>query len=236
MEEDIGPSEIHHFNRLRSATISASTPPDATLGDVMSDLSAYLERTLPPGFSYTFTGQSQDFQESFANLSLTMIFSVVFIYLVLAAQFESFTQPLLILIALPLAGVGAAVGLYLMNLPIGIYAFIGLIMLMGMAAKNAILMMDYTNILAKRGSTSREAAREAAKVRFRPVIMTTISTVLGLLPIALGLGAGGEARMPMGVAVTCGLLATTLLTLGVLPVVYTVYMDAAGWMKARLKR
>jgi hydrophobe/amphiphile efflux-1 (HAE1) family protein len=236
MEEDIGPSEIHHFNRLRSATISASTPPDATLGDVMSDLSAYLERTLPPGFSYTFTGQSQDFQESFANLSLTMIFSVVFIYLVLAAQFESFTQPLLILIALPLAGVGAAVGLYLMNLPNGIYAFIGLIMLMGMAAKNAILMMDYTNILAKRGSTSREAAREAAKVRFRPVIMTTISTVLGLLPIALGLGAGGEARMPMGVAVTCGLLATTLLTLGVLPVVYTVYMDAAGWMKARLKR
>lgn len=225
IEEGIGPSEIHHFNRLRSATVSASTPPGVALGDVLEELTGYLQEKLPSDFEFAFTGTTQDFQESFYYLTITLGFSILFIYLVLAAQFESFIQPFIILVALPLAGVGAVLGLYVLAMPLGIFTFIGFIMLMGMATKNAILMIDYTNVLRGRGVEYPEAAREAAELRFRPVVMTTISTVLGLLPIALGFGAGGEARAPMGVAVVCGLTMTTLLTLVVLPVIYTLVQD-----------
>ncbi len=233
LEESIGPSEIHHFNRLRAATISASTPPGVALGDALRSLTEHLDANLPPGFEYAFTGSTQDFQESFRYLFITLAFSVVFIYLVLAAQFESFLQPLVILIALPLAGVGAVAGLSLLNMPLGVFTFIGFIMLMGMATKNAILMIDYTNVLRGRGRSIHEAAREAARLRFRPVVMTTFSTVLGLLPIALGFGAGGEARAPMGVAVACGLTMTTLLTLAALPVAYTLVEDGLSRLQRR---
>jgi multidrug efflux pump len=222
LRESIGPSQIHHFNRIRSATISASTPPGVALGDALNSLESFLAESMPPGLGYEFTGQAQDFREAFRNLTITILFSVIFIYLVLSAQFESFMLPLVMLMALPLALVGAFGALWLLNMPFGIVAFIGLIMLMGMATKNAILMIDYTNVLVARGSPPEEAAAEAARVRFRPVIMTTVSTVLGIMPIALGFGAGGEARMPMGVAVAAGLTATTGLTLVVIPVLYTL--------------
>jgi hydrophobe/amphiphile efflux-1 (HAE1) family protein len=225
LSESVGPSEIHHFNRIRSATISASTPPGVALGDELAKVTAYMDETLPPGFDYAFTGTTQDFRESFRNLTVTIIFSIVFIFLVLSAQFESFLLPLIILTALPLAGVGAAGALYGLGMPLGIFTFIGLIMLTGMATKNAILMLDYTKVLMARGDSHTEAAVNAARIRFRPVIMTTISTVLGMLPIALGYGAGGEARAPMGVAVAAGLTATTFLTLVVLPVLFTLVMD-----------
>jgi multidrug efflux pump subunit AcrB len=122
-------------------------------------------------------------------------------------------------------------GLYVLDMPLGIFTFIGFIMLMGMATKNAILMIDYTNVLRGRGAGHHEAARDAAKLRFRPVVMTTVSTVLGLLPIAFGFGAGGEARAPMGVAVACGLTLTTVLTLVILPVVYTVVEDIVAKLR-----
>jgi multidrug efflux pump subunit AcrB len=233
LTETIGPSEIHHFNRIRSATISASLPPGVTLGESIERLEAHLGEELPAGFDYRFTGQAQDFQESFRNLTITLGFSVVFIFLVLSGQFGSFLHPLIILVALPLALVGAFAGLWALGMPFGIVAFIGLIMLMGMATKNAILMIDYTNVLRARGRGVAEAAREAAGVRFRPVVMTTVSTVLGLLPIALGFGAGGEARAPLGVAVAAGLIATTALTLLVMPVFYTLVVQGAGWIANR---
>ncbi|MDX1631341.1 MAG: efflux RND transporter permease subunit [Thermoanaerobaculia bacterium] len=223
IEETIGPSEIHHFNRLRAATVSSSTPPGVALGDAVAELETRLEEILPPGFDYALTGEAQDFQESFYYLTLALVFSVVFIYLVLAAQFESWLHPLTILVALPLAGVGAFGGLWVLGMTFNIYSFIGLIMLMGMATKNAILLIDYTNVLRRRGYGLIEAAKEAAHVRLRPVLMTTFSTVLGMMPIALGFGAGGEARAPLGVAVAAGLLATTFLTLVVIPVVYTLF-------------
>jgi hydrophobe/amphiphile efflux-1 (HAE1) family protein len=225
LEEKVGPSEIHHFNRLRAATLSSSTPPGVALGTALSKLEMHLQETLPRGFDYVVTGQAQDFQESFFYLMIALIFSVIFIYLVLAAQFESFIHPFTILVALPLAGVGAFGMLWALDMSFNIYSFIGVIMLTGMATKNAILMIDYTNILVARGNKPFQAAQKAAKVRFRPVIMTTMSTVLGMMPIALGFGAGGEARAPLGVAVAAGLLATTLLTLVVIPVVYT-FMEA----------
>jgi multidrug efflux pump len=227
IEETIGPSEIHHFNRIRAATISASTPPGVPLGDVLVQLESYLAESLPAEFQYEYAGRTQDFRESFYYLSMTITFSVVFIYLVLSAQFESFAQPWIILLTLPLAAVGAFAALFALDMPFGIFAFLGLIMLAGMATKNAILMVDYTNVLISEGTGAAEAAQQAARVRFRPVVMTTISTVLGLLPIALGFGAGGEARAPLGVAVAAGLSATTLLTLVVIPVVYTIFVRGA---------
>lgn len=223
LKETIGPSEIHHFNRLRAATVSASTPPEVPLGDALGVLEGHLDETLPETFEWTVTGQAQDFQESFFYLTIALVFSVVFIYLVLSAQFESFLHPLTILVALPLAGIGAFGGLWLLGMTFNIYSFIGIIMLMGMATKNAILLIDYSNVLRRRGLDVLEAAREAARVRLRPVLMTTFSTVLGMLPIALGFGAGGEARAPLGVAVAGGLLATTFLTIVVVPVVYTLF-------------
>jgi multidrug efflux pump subunit AcrB len=236
LEETVGPSEISHFNRLRSATISASTPPGIALGDALAKVENYVRDTLPSGFNYTFTGQTQDFQESFYYLTITIFFAIVFVYLVLAAQFESFLHPFTILLTLPLAVVGAFGALWAFDMPFGIVAFIGLIMLVGMATKNAILMIDYTNVLIARGSDVVEGAKQAARVRFRPVIMTTVSTVLGMMPIALGFGAGGEARAPMGVAVASGLLATTGLTLVIIPVVYTLLNQLQAFVVAFLRR
>jgi multidrug efflux pump subunit AcrB len=161
------------------------------------------------------------------------VLSVVFIYLVLSAQFESFLYPVTILVALPLAGIGAFGGLWALGMTFNIYSFIGIIMLLGMATKNAILLIDYTNVLRRRGYELVEAAKQAARVRLRPVLMTTFSTVLGMLPIALGFGAGGEARAPLGVAVAAGLIATTFLTIVVVPVVYTL-MDRLQRLVLRL--
>jgi hydrophobe/amphiphile efflux-1 (HAE1) family protein len=223
LEETIGPSEIHHFNRIRSATLSASTPPGVALGDAVDLLTGYLSENMPAEFDYEFTGATEDFRESFYYLSLAMGFSVVFIYLVLCAQFESFLHPMTILLSLPLALVGAAGALWLLDLPFGIVAFVGVILLMGMATKNAVLLVDYANVLIARGMPPIEAAQQAARVRFRPVLMTAVSTVFGVLPIALGFGAGGEARAPMGVAVAAGMTTNTLLTLIIVPVVYTLF-------------
>ncbi len=226
-EESVGPSEIHRFNRLRSATLSASNPPDVALGSALDKLQDYFDRTLPEGFQHTVTGRAKDFRESFYYLTIALIFSVIFVYLVLSGQFESFLQPFVILLTLPLAGVGAFAALWALGMTLNIFSFIGLIMLVGMATKNAILMVDYTNRLLAEGERDLiESTKEAARVRFRPVIMTTLSTVLGMMPIALGYGAGGEARAPLGVAVASGLMATTLLTLIVIPVVFTLVEQA----------
>ncbi len=220
-DETVGPSAIHHYNRLRSATISASNPPGTTLGQALSKLERRLEQTLSPNFSYAVAGRTEDFRESFYYLTVALVFSIVFVYLVLAGQFESFIHPFTILLTLPLAGIGAFGALWLADMSLNIFSFIGLIMLVGMATKNAILMVDYARHLGRAGHTPVDAAKEAARVRFRPVIMTTISTVLGLTPIALGFGAGGASRAPLGVAVAAGLFATTGLTLLVIPVVYS---------------
>ncbi|MEX1015319.1 MAG: efflux RND transporter permease subunit [Phycisphaeraceae bacterium] len=222
LDETIGPSEIHRYNRMRAATISASNPPGVTLGAAMAELEAYLDEELPAGAQYELAGQSQMFAESFYYLTVAIVLSVVFIYLVLSAQFESFIYPLTILVSLPLATVGAFGGLWLLGLSLNINAFIGMIMLMGLVTKNAILLVDYTNVLIARGVAVIPAAQEAAQVRFRPVLMTAVSTVLGMLPIALGFGAGGEGRMPLGVTVAAGLAVSTFLTLLVIPVVYTL--------------
>jgi multidrug efflux pump len=152
---------------------------------------------------------------------------------VLAAQFESFLHPFTIMAALPLATIGAFGGLWLLGLSFNVYAFIGLIMLLGLVTKNSILVVDYANILVARGRDPFTAAKEAAAVRFRPVLMTAFSTILGMLPIALGFGAGGEARMPLGVSVAGGMLTSTALTLLVIPVMYTLLAQVQGVLVGR---
>ncbi|MFP4108986.1 MAG: efflux RND transporter permease subunit, partial [Desulfonatronovibrio sp.] len=223
LEETVGPSEIHRFNRVRSATISASSPPGVAMGDAVNALEGYLSTELPAQADYELAGMSQVFEESFYYLTITIIFSVIFIYLVLSAQFESFIYPLTIMTSLPLATVGAFGSLWLMGMNFNVYAFIGLIMLMGLVTKNSILLIDYTNVLVARGRNPFDAAQEAARERFRPVLMTAFSTILGMAPIALGFGTGGEARAPLGISIVAGMFTSTVLTLVVIPVVYTLY-------------
>lgn len=235
IEEITGPSEIHHMNRMRSATLSASPPPGVALGDALGRLEGYFGENLPPEFDYTLTGQASNLEESFFYLTLALVFSVVFIYLVLAGQLESFVYPFTILTTLPLAAIGAFGSLWAFGMTFNIFSFIGLIMLLGLVTKNAILLTDYTNVLVARGREVREAAQMAAKVRFRPVLMTAFSTILGMLPLALGYGAGGESRSPLGVSVAFGMMTATGLTLVVIPVVYTLFDDLQGWLGRKLR-
>jgi hydrophobe/amphiphile efflux-1 (HAE1) family protein len=223
IEEGVGPSEIHHFNRGRALTISSQLPPGVALGTALNKLQNFLDTELPADFSTDITGQTQDFREAFFYLTVALVFAVIFIFLIMAGQFESFLHPLTILMALPLAGIGAFGALYALNMTMNIFSFIGIIMLLGLVTKNAILLVDYANVLVARGYSVLEAARNAGMVRFRPVLMTAISTILGIMPIALGYGAGGEARMPMGIAICAGMFAATALTLLVIPVVYTLF-------------
>lgn len=231
VEESIGPSEIHHYNRLRSATLSASTPPDVVMGEALSKLRGHLAENLPPGFNWETTGQAQDMQESFYYLTISLVFAIIFVYLVLSAQFESWIHPLTIMATLPLAATGAYGALYVLDMTFSVFVFIGTIMLIGLVTKNGILLIDYANVLVDRGQAVREAAREAGVVRFRPVLMTAVSTILGMMPIALGYGAGGESRAPMGWSVAAGMFTATALTLLVIPVVYTLIDDISSWLK-----
>ncbi|MFP4532367.1 MAG: efflux RND transporter permease subunit [Desulfobacterales bacterium] len=223
IREAVGPSEIHHFNRGRAVTISSQLPPGVPLGTALSKLENFLDTELPAGFKTDITGQSRDFEEAFYYLSMALVFAIIFIFLILSGQFESFLHPFTILMALPLAGIGAFGALYALGMTISIFSFIGIIMLLGLVSKNSILLVDYANVLVARGYTVMEAARQAGHVRFRPVLMTAISTILGIMPIALGFGAGGEARAPMGVCICAGMFAATALTLLVIPVVYTLF-------------
>ncbi|MFO8047812.1 MAG: efflux RND transporter permease subunit [Desulfosudaceae bacterium] len=223
ISEGVGPSAIHHFNRGRSVTINSQLGEGVPLGTALDKLNDYVARELPPDIQTEITGQAADFKESFFYLTMAMVFAVIFIFLVLSGQFESFLHPFTILMTLPLAGVGAFGALFLFDMTINIFSFIGIIMLLGLVTKNGILLVDYANVLVARGETVREAARQAAQVRFRPVLMTAVSTILGMMPIALGYGAGGTARSPMGVAISMGMVASTLLTLVVIPVIYTLF-------------
>ncbi|MCI0696988.1 efflux RND transporter permease subunit [candidate division KSB1 bacterium] len=222
VKETVAPKELNHFNRVRSATITASMVPGVSLGQALNDLDRIADASLPPTIKRDLTGQSREFRESSSALYFLFAFAVVFIYLVLAAQFESFIHPLTILLSVPLAVAGALVALFAFGQTMNIYSQIGLIMLIGLVAKNAILIVEFANQLRERGQPLFEAVAEAATIRLRPILMTSFSTVFGILPIAIGLGAGAEARRPLGIAVVGGVLLSTFLTLVVVPVVYTL--------------
>ncbi|MFQ5352490.1 MAG: efflux RND transporter permease subunit, partial [Candidatus Binatia bacterium] len=221
VEEGIGPSALNHYDRKRSVIIDANLE-DLDLGQALARARRLAEELLPPGFTTTVAGQSREYRKGSEGLAFTFFFALIAIYLVLSAQFESFLHPFTIMLALPLAMLGALAGLVLGGMTLNVYSFIGVIMLMGLVTKNSILLVDYINILRRRGFEVREAIVEAGGTRLRPILMTAISTIFGILPIAMGVGPGAESRRPLGVAVVAGMLTSTALTLLVVPVYYSL--------------
>lgn len=231
-EEAIGPSQINHYNRIRSVTVGANLD-GVVLGDALDQVREWAEEIFPAETSYSLTGQARDMQESFEALTFTLFLAIIVVFLVLAAQFNSWIHPFTIMLGLPLALVGAFGGLLLFDQTLNIFSFIGLIMLTGLVTKNGILLIDYTNRLRDDGMDRYEAVITAGKVRLRPILMTAVTTIFGVLPIALGLGAGGEARSPLGVVVIGGMTVSTVLTLVVIPVTYSLLDDVAQFFKRR---
>ncbi len=232
LSERAGPNVVSHYNRERSATIGANVV-GVPLGTALQRVEALADSVLPRGFSTEVAGQAQSFQESFASLLFALLMAVVAIYLVLAAQFESFVHPFTIMLALPLALVGAVAALAALGMTLNIYSMIGIIMLMGLVTKNSILLVDYANQRREAGLERREAVLTAGTVRLRPILMTSVAIIFGVLPIALALGAGSESRRPLGVAVVAGMFTSTALTLLVVPVFYEIIDDGLRWSKAR---
>ena len=222
VEKTVAPKELNHYNRIRSASITASLVPGVTLGKALDDLDKIAQEKLPPGIKTEYAGQSLEYKSSSSALYFMFILAIIFIYLVLAAQFESFIHPFTILLSVPLAVFGALLTLFIFGQTLNIYSQIGLIMLIGLVTKNAILIVEFANQQRANGLDLIEAVIEAATIRLRPILMTSFATIFGILPIAIGLGAGAESRQPLGLVVVGGLLFSTFLTLVIVPVVYTI--------------
>ncbi|MCX8023114.1 MAG: efflux RND transporter permease subunit [Syntrophorhabdaceae bacterium] len=217
-----GSSIINRVDRQRAITIFANLE-GKPLGQAMDELNSISAKTLTADYSGRYKGQADTMGESFSYLMFAMVLGVIMAYMVLAAQFESFIHPFTVLLSMPFSLIGAFGALLLFNKTLNIFSFIGLILLMGLVKKNAILLVDYTNILRERGMTRREALLTAGPVRLRPILMTTFAMIFGMLPIALGFGEGAETRSPMALATIGGLLTSLLLTLIVVPVAYDLF-------------
>jgi HAE1 family hydrophobic/amphiphilic exporter-1 len=231
VERDVGPTEIQHINRQRTITVWTGKALGAANSDLQREMSTYIkENPPPPGYTFGVGQETEMQQEMFVNMFTALAIAVVFIYIVLAAQFNSFTHPFTIMLALPLAVVGALIAIFILGTTFDMMTMVGIILLMGLVNKNAILLVDYTLQQIDKGKSIKEALLLAGPIRMRPILMTTAAMIMGMLPTALGLGEGGEFRQGMAVAVIGGLITSTLLTLVVVPVVFSV---VEGWRRPK---
>ncbi|MEW6570933.1 MAG: efflux RND transporter permease subunit [Nitrospirota bacterium] len=232
IDETGGPSIINRVDRLRAVTVFANLE-GKPLGEAKQELDSIAGRILPPGYSGIYKGVADIMGESFYYLIFAIILGAVLAYMILAAQFESFVHPITVLLSMPLSFIGAFGALLLTGNTMNLFSLIGLILLMGLVKKNAILLVDYTNTLRARGIDRREAILTAGPVRLRPILMTTFAIVFGMIPIAIGIGEGAETRAPMAIATIGGLLTSLFLTLIVVPVVYDIFDDLQAKVSRR---
>ncbi len=223
LEESASPAAIFRYNRFVSATISGTPAPGYTLGDGIDEMKRIANEVLPENFRTTLAGQSRDFVDSSSSLLFAFVLALLIIYLVLAAQFESFRDPFIIILTVPLSLAGALLSLHWTGQTLNIFSQIGIIMLIGIVTKNGILIVEFANQQRERGMNQLDAVLDAAVSRFRPILMTSLSTIFGILPIALSLGGAGSSRQSLGIAVVGGLFVSGLLTLFVVPAVYALF-------------
>ncbi len=227
VEETVSARQINHYDRVPSFTLTAALTPELSLGAALDSLRAAADELLPPGSSTALTGESREFEESGNALYFAFVLALIAVYMVLAAQFESLVHPFTVLLSVPLAVTGALLTLWLTGSTLNLFSQIGMILLIGIVTKNSILLVEYANRAKARGLDAVEAMLESGRIRLRPILMTSVATIIALMPIALGLGAGAASRRPLGYAIVGGLFFSTALTLYLVPVVY-VLLDSLG--------
>jgi HAE1 family hydrophobic/amphiphilic exporter-1 len=232
-----GPIQISRENQMRRVSVMANIA-GRDLGGVVRDIQKKLgrvQRELPPGYFLEFGGEFKEMQEAFLIIAGAFALATLLVYMVMASQFESFVHPFIIMFTIPLAAIGIAAGLLISGKPVSLAVLIGVVILAGIAVNNGIVMIDYINQLRRRGMDAKEAIVEGSVTRLRPVLITALTTILGMMPMALSTSAGSELRSPMAVAVAGGLTATTALTLFIIPIIYSL-VNRVRFREAKAKR
>jgi multidrug efflux pump len=221
INEEVAPPQLYHYNRFLSATISAGLAEGKTIGEGIEEMDKIAEEVLDDSFRTALAGDSKEFRESSSSLMFALILALVLIYLIFAAQFESFKDPFIIMFTVPLAIAGALLFMDWYGITMNIFSQIGIIMLIGLVAKNGILIVEFANQKQEEGENKMDAIKGASLQRLRPILMTSASTILGLLPLAMATGEGANQRIAMGTAVVGGMIVSTFLTMYIVPAIYS---------------
>jgi len=221
LTEETAPPQLYRYNRFVAATVSSGLTPGKTISEGLAEMDRIADEVLDDSFRTALAGDSKDFRESSSSLMFAFMLALILIFLVLSAQFESFKDPLIVMMTVPLALTGALGFMWYFNITMNIFSQIGIIMLIGLVSKNGILIVEFANQRKNAGLSKIEAIKSSAAARFRPILMTSLATILGISPLALGLGEGAQSRISMGIAVVGGMFFSTFLTLFVVPAIYT---------------